>query len=474
MMAFVAAVMVVLAASPTGSAPDDVAVVEEAGAATHALSSVPPPLPRGWGAEALDEADALIAKGALAEAEARLLVLLQREDNPLALLRLSRICRWTGRPIAAKAYAQRGAATLPGNEELRAEWALALAALGQPSAALRTVGGEAVAETEEVKAARRSAGGEAVAQTEELQAAVRSARAPRLAVSGTAYSDSNGITRFAPRASFELQLPADFRLMAAGGVSHLQASTTDALRTLLGAQLSWRIGRAELSGGWVGHFGAGTMHEGFGGALFRFTDAASLSVRVRRRPFFEAAPSLATGEESFHAAGTGGAVSLPALERRGVDELTVGVSTAPFRATYLYADGKAFAITDGNLGWSVAAGMGFDVLAATGLSQRLSLTLRFDSFLTGFAEGRRSYFSPALLDSQSPGLSAQVRLGDHVQLSGEGGVTYSLTGGQTGYFAGLGAALSIADTRVSLRAQSRDDPWFASRRAWVEITRSFP
>lgn len=402
----------------------------------------------------LARADALVGQGKLAEAEAVLVRSVQTQESPEALVRLSRLCRWTGRPRTAKGHAERAYALLPDAAGVRSELALALTAVGQVSDAQRLVRGSS-AEAEP-----------------EVIAAIDRARAPTVSASATAYSDSNGLSRVAPRLAVEWSLPMNLRLRLGGGVSALDEGAASQLRTVAGASLSLRTAGPELTAGWVAHLGEGVLHEAFAGLTARPGDATRFSALVRRRPFFESAPTLGTDEATFFGAGTSGAVTLSGLSRRGVDELIVAGSTAPLRATYVYLDARAFTISDGNLGWSASTGAGLDLSAASGLGPKmLSLTLRWDAFATGFSQGKSSYFSPQFLDSHSPGAAIALRPLAAVRLVAEAGPTLSFTGGQTGYFAGAGIDLEIASTTINVRAQLRDDPWFASKRAWLSVTR---
>jgi hypothetical protein len=409
--------------------------------------------------------------GDLAGAERSFSAILRRHPRSVdALVGLAQARRWSGRPRSAGALAARALGLDPSRADAREELAWALLDAGRPSRAARTFD-------------RGSA-----APSPPLAERVRLAGRPSLSLAGVGYSDSNGVVRVAPRVGLGFHLGGDVRLRFAGGLARVTAAGEGVDLALAGVTLSVPLGPFELGGGWAVHRIPGeTVQEGpwplpqqDGSATFvhegrisvgaAASDALTLGIEARRRPVLEP-ESLATDERAYHAAGPGGTLDPVAVARRGVDELRFSVQAAPLRSAYLYAEGRAFELTDANRGWSAAAGAGVNLLALLGAKGPVSLTARWDAYFTGFEAESPEYYSPPLVDGHAPGVELRARLGRHLEIAGEGGLTFSLTTdpGARGAFAGGAVALRSGRWELAARGQLRNDPWYASRRALLTL-----
>lgn len=408
----------------------------------------------------LKQAQALLWSGETAQAEAALETLLRAEpQNVQAMIHLSEARRWSGRPMEAQKVAEAAVALDPDHPGARYELAWTLADQGSRGRA---------------RSVLEAGGLSAEGPLAERLAALEALR-PSLAL--TVFGDSYGVVRTAPRARFALALPGDFELVVGGGRDTLRLGTTQLERNVAGAQLSAEASRAQLFAAVAMHQGSDAlMVEASGKIVYRLSDKTRVGASLRRRPFLAPAEPLATGVESFHSAGGGGASDLLAMAQRGVDDLQASVVAAPFRGAYLYSELRLFEVTDKNRGYSFAGGLGVDLLQLVGLRSPLALVVRWDSFLTGFERELPAYFSPAFLDAHSPGGELKLRLGEHVQLSAEAGPSFSLNGAAAssrGWFAGGGASVTFRHFSAAARYQAREEPWFASRRGWVELSANF-
>jgi hypothetical protein len=402
----------------------------------------------------LAEAEALLWNGRLADAEAAL-ERLAWGGNPAVLVRLSQARRWSGRPLGAREAALRALALAPERHDVREEVAWTWVDEGRAAQALEVLGG----------------GGPGASN--ELLARIRELRRASLSLGGTAYSDNYGMVRFAPRVRLDIPWARDARLSVGGGGSRLSQREAGWSESA-GAELAFPLDYVRLIGGAGVHRVASgaLLTEGHAALVFRPVDAFQLDVLARRRPFVEGVPILATDVESFHGAGVGGAVDLAQMERRGVDELRLGLIAQPVAGAWVYAVGRAFATTDRNRGWSAALGVGLSLTRLLRLRGPFQAALRWDSYLTGFAEPRAAYLSPAYLDAHSPGAELTVRLGERFALSVEGGPTFSSNSAAlegVGGFGGAGLEVGLGRAKLGLRVQARRDPWFESARAWVRL-----
>jgi hypothetical protein len=287
----------------------------------------------------------------------------------------------------------------------------------------------------------------------------------------TAYDDSNGVARYATRAALDIPL-WDARLQLVGGATRATSADGQLDRALAGLTLRVPAGPAELAGAWAAHLGTDEepLHEGRIALRLRPGSTVRLGVEARRRPLVEP-DGLAVDDAAWHEPGPGGALDPLRVGRRGVNEFRVTAGGSPLPVTYLYADARAFAVTDGNRGWTTAAGGGLNVAGPLGLAGAIDLFLRWDAWLTGFAERRTGYFSPGFLDTHSPGAELRARAGPRLMLHANGGITRSIASdpGEGGWFAGGGLSLLAGGLEIAVRAQVREDPWYASRRAFISI-----
>ena len=218
----------------------------------------------------------------------------------------------------------------------------------------------------------------------------------------------------------------------------------------------------------LGGGGRGLLSEGGGLLRVRASDRLQLVAAARRRPLREPAEPLATDAAAYHAAGSGGATAeLAAVARHGLDELRLGGNGVPFEGAYVYADGRALRVSDGNTGYMVAAGGGLDLARLLRLPGPLALVARADSFAIGYREQRAEYFSPAGFDGHLVGgqLAWRTRA---VAVSAHGGGTFTL-GEDRGWGWSAGGGLELALDRITLTArfEHRDDVAYAVWRGWL-------
>lgn len=409
----------------------------------------------GGGDGGLAAARALLWSGRLAEAERGFERLILRDGRKVdALLGVAQARRWSGRPLAAREPAARAVALAPERGDAREELAWTYADAGRAAGA------------------RAAFAGALAAPSPALRARLHELSSAAVTLSNVAYEDSNGAVRLASRASVEIPFQdARLRLVAGGTRVAVASETLD--RAVGGASLAIPFGPVELRGRWAAHGSGGEppLHEAqLGGRIF-LSDALRLGLSVARRPFVET-EGLSTDEAAYHGAGPGGALDPAFVSRLEVREARGSAAAAPFRATYLYADARGFTVSDANRGWAVAAGTGVNVLGALGVAGPLDVVLRWDAYFTGFDEPRTAYFSPPFLDGHSPGVELRVRPARAVELVAEAGFTRSLSSdpGPGGWFGG--GAVTVRTGRFTLagRAQARNDPWYASRRAFLSLS----
>jgi hypothetical protein len=415
----------------------------------QAAAAAPPALPD----PALDAARALLWGGDLGAAARAFAAILERRPADVdALLGAAQACRWSGRPLAALEPAQRALALAPGRRDVREEVAAAHADLERPRRARAVL----------------AAGG--LAPSGELAGRLARLERPALALATTAYDDSNGLVRLAPRGALALSLPGDGRLVLGGGATRVRGGGLTLDRAVASASLIVPWEQASLGASWVTYLGGGAPAHGAGlSAAYRASDALRLGLSARHRPFLEVAEPLATDEQAFYAAGVGGATDAGGLARRGVDELRLTVGTAPWRGAYLYLDAKALWVGDGNSGYTSSAGIGADLAALAAPGGPVGLLARLDTYLAGFDRATPDYYSPSSLVALSPGAELQLRLGSAVDLSGAAGPTFALGQSGAGWWAGAGVRLRLRLLTVAARAQERRDPWYHSRGAWIAI-----
>lgn len=424
------------------------AVLWAVGPASSALAS--PSLAAGW---------EHVSAGRLEEAAAAFVEALHRDPGSVeAWIALAQVRRWAGHPEAAEA-ARAAYALAPSSPVARTELAHALVGEGRPGAARAVLEGHP--------------------PDPELAARLERLEAPRVTLFAVASRDSLGVTKVTPRLVAELSLGADVRLRVGGGQSALFAGTAGTHRWLGGATLIAALGGGVVArAGWALHqvsAQAGLLHEGHLQASLRLSPALSAGLSVRRRPFVEPAETLASDEAAFHGAGTFGAFDLPRVAGHEVDEGRLRLGGGLLPGVYFYVDASLFQVSDGNRGWAVPAGAGWDLLTLVGGGPH-ALVLKWDAYFTGFGARSVSYFSPPFLDSHSPGLSLTLALAPWLRLTASGGVSASLIsapaqlgGPGSGWYAGGGLELSLGKLSIHARAQRRDDPWFRTRAAFLAL-----
>ena len=401
----------------------------------------------------LERLQVLLWQGRLEVAAAGYKRLLAAQPRtPGALVGLARIHRWQGQPLAAVRAARQALALAPDHAEARQEAAFGHVDLGMPYAA-------------------RAALGQADAPAE-LAERLRRARRPAVALAVTGAADSFGVDRIATRAKIDLVLPRDVHLAVGTGLSHLQQA---------GASLQYRIaaGALALEGTHLQIGAGGAVYQGddllLGAARawlrVRVSDRFGLTIGARRRPMMEGTDPLATGEDSFFGAGAGGASDIGAVARRGVDDLSLALQLTPLAASYVYADGRGFASTDGNRGYSLAAGLGVDLVRLLGAKAPIALLARADSYLVGYREQRAEYFSPARFDSHVAGGQVRWQPASFLRLSAHGGRTFSVgSASAPGWTAGGGMDWRLGGWTLAARAEYRDDIYYRVRRGWLAVS----
>jgi hypothetical protein len=408
--------------------------------------------------------DMLLAQGRLGEAEEGYRAWAAQSPTSVdAWLGLCRILRWTGRLLESREAAARAVLLAPQRADAREELARSYAAEALPSEAMSSLPGPA---------------------PEDLRADLRRLRGMTLVLSSTASDDTNGISRIAPRLALEVPLPADARLTIAGGMSRVgwgAAATCTSGAGCASGDLSHQLAgltvvvpseHVRWGASYVLHQGSGNVEHEAGAAIqVQPIDALGLKLALRHRPLLETADSLSSDENAFHGAGAGGALRPDAVEWVFVNEAKLSLQLAPVRVLYAYGEGRAFYTTDANDGWSVASGVGLDLVGLAGLAWPVQLYGRWDAYFTGFARARTTYFSPSFQDGQSPGLDLRVRFGELLTVGAEGGRTFTLFSAAQGggWFGGAQLALRLPSLTVALHGQVRDDPWYGSRRLWLSI-----
>jgi hypothetical protein len=422
----------------------------------HPAAAVVPAGDRSAAALERERLAALVSQGQVEEAAAGFGALLEADPADVdAAVWLARLRRWSRRLEAARALSEQALAIDPSRGDAREELAWALAESGHGRRAV-----EVLAE------ATPSPG---------LAALLARLQRPALTLSGALSDDTNGLSRAAPRIALAWPLPADASLTVGAGWSRLGDAAGPSDHRLVGATVRAPTGPLWLSGGYTFHqgsdsSGSAAFHEASVGVRLQPGDGLALDLSARRRPMVEAARSLATDDEAFHQAGVGGALDLAKAQWLSVSEARLALQASPAAPLFTYAEGRVLATGDDNRGWSMAAGVGLDLLRLFSLRAPASLQLRWDAYLTGFAQRRAAYYSPSFQDGHSPGLDLRVRFGDSAEVGVEGGPTFSLfSDGQVGWFAGGQARLRAGGLSAALHLQERHDPWYGSRRAWLSL-----
>jgi hypothetical protein len=401
--------------------------------------------------ERLEAAQALLWSGQLAEAEAALLALHAEDPADVdVLLRLAQARRWSGRGSENRPLLQSALRLAPDRGELRLElaWLDVDEGRGRRAEALLAQG--------------------SVAPSPELQRRLDRLRRTQLSLELAAFEDSHRTFRLAPRLVAVLPLPHDVRLRLGGGASLVGQGEHAAQHPLLAAGAEVPLGPAGLTAGWALHpREEGALHEAYFGGQVRLRPGAALKLLGRRRPLVEPSLPTASGVDLFHQAGTGGALDLARVSRRGVDELVTAFAGSPGPGVYVYAEGRGFRVSDGNSGYAFAAGAGFNALSLVGV-KTFDAVLRWDSWASGMRLQSREYFSPRFLDAHAPGLELRARvLPDALTLQLEGGPTFSFSTASGGYWGGGGLDAALGRVKLSVRLQARQEPWFNSRKAWA-------
>ncbi len=417
------------------------------------LANVPPPERKTY---LLERLHVLEWSGRLKDAERGYEELRARDSRDVdALIGLARARRAAGRPLAARAPAERAVRLEPDRREAREELAWIYAAVGRGRAATAIVGGETV--------------------PYELGDRLAQLRRPAISISNVAAANSFGILRIAPRATVGVSLPHDLTLTVGAGMTHLEQNATAPLTAP--RQVDYASAAAALSVPWgpvrfAGSLGiyAGrdiTSFDGHGKIAVRPVDGFSTSVAFRHHPFVELVDPVTTDEQMFHGAGVGGAQALDQALPLQVNALSLDFLVNPWSWGFLYGGGRLFQIDDGNQGYSVAAGVGINTLGFFSRTLPVALYARWDTYITGYQQSRTAYYSPTLLDVHSVGPELRLRAWK-LELSAAGGATLALIeSAPHGWFAGGGAKVATRHIALEARADYRADPYYQSWRAWL-------
>ena len=401
----------------------------------------------------LERLQLLVNEGQLDEAQRGYQAIAGADPKDLeSRIALARIYRWTGRTLASRSVAAEAVALAPDRSDARAELAWSSASAGLPMRARDELGAAAL-------------------PPNDLRERLTALQRPAVTVSSVLSDDSNGVSRLATRLTADFALPEDARLVLGAGESHLAQGDSRLDHRLLGLSATLPLDRLRLSGTYVLHQGTGTIaHEVSGSLGLQIWDGYAIALGVRHRPFIETADSLATDDRAFYGAGAGGALQPDQLQWLSVDEVKLSVQLAPVSSLFSYGEGRVFRTGDSNQGWSAAGGIGLNLVRLVSAPWPVELYLRWDAYLTGFANQMPTYFSPSFQDGQSPGLDLRLHLGDRVLLGAEGGRTFALfSDARGGWFGGGQLQLQFARFTAAVHGQIRDDPWYGSRRLWISL-----
>jgi hypothetical protein len=317
----------------------------------------------------------------------------------------------------------------------------------------------------------------------------------RVTLSMSGYTDKGGVFSVEPRlvgtipapfqselrvgssytdAGLQLAAPTTTRAGApAAGRSGGTITSTAPGRSMVGASLTvpWSIVRA-TAGYALFLDSQSTLQDREIAVAVKPIPALELSGALRQRPFVEMAEPLAVDEQPFYTAGPAGATDVLAAWPLTVDEVRLIGKISPTSWAYLYGDARRMAISDGNHGWTASAGAGASMASLFGLRSPVDVTLRWDTWAASYAAVSAVYYSPPSVVSHSPGLEVRLRQ-PSFELAAEGGETFAPGQSFTGVFYGGSAVLRLGRVSMVARAQSRSDPWFASRKAWVALQSEF-
>jgi hypothetical protein len=298
-------------------------------------------------------------------------------------------------------------------------------------------------------------------------------RRPRLAFTTVAFEDSSGVTAVEPRLVATMPTaPADVTLGA--GLTRLGRGARSEAWSSGGVAVSFGRGSARAGAAYATHFGPGAaMHDVEVNAGYEGAAGWGAAAAWRRHPFAHPVPALAADDQLFYSAGPGGASDAFAAARLPVNDVRLTAHAPLSRAVSTYLEAHRFDVDDGNRGWTASFGAGAELTAAAGLAWPVRVVVRYDGWAASWAEERPAYYAPAGVATHSPGVELRARAGP-LEVAGEAGFTFVGPGeGSSGLFGGGSAVLRLGAYAVVARAQSRTDPSYASKRAWVVVQREF-
>ncbi len=391
----------------------------------------------------LERSQVLSWKGDLAATERGYsAILAQNHQNADALLGLAQIRRWAGRAKDALSPIEQAAKIAPNRADIQEE--------------LRLIKADLVSAPKNDRKPPQPAPNEK----------------PRIAffTSTPVSDDTTNTLRVASRSSIEFEPIRSLRVAVGGGFTFAKQGETEVDYRLGGADVAWSRGLWTIDAGGAFYYAKtdGWLGDARLSASLR-GQYGSLTVSARRRPFLETAPAIKTGVEAFHSAGVGGALVLEEVRRSSVNELRTTGSITPARWVYVYADARGLSITDSNIGYTAAAGLGIDPLAiATKLP--VGVWARWDSYLTGFRETRTGYFSPNAFDRHTVSGELRWSITPGLQIAGNVGYSFAIGAAAGGGLSGGGwVDWRLGPFVASLRVQIQDELYFQSRRGWLRL-----
>jgi hypothetical protein len=295
-------------------------------------------------------------------------------------------------------------------------------------------------------------------------------QATRIEASSYAWNDSNALSRVAGCISATTSLSRFVRLRAAGGASYLLTGGGNRAYGLGGGAITIGTGLFSVNaqGALVQQPAGITADAQLSGALAGSLGA--LVLKARSRPFIEAGDPLATDESVVYSAGLGGASNVAAVTGVRVSELSLSGGASPLRWLFVYVNGLAGLLSDGNRTFSGSAGVRASVCKAAGLECPVDFVFRWDGYLLSYRAQQPGYFSPALFDSQSVGGELRFMPAPPLELWASGGAVVGLLRHDPpGYFVGGGFNLSLGPFSLSLRFTVQNEQYYQSKRGWMGL-----
>lgn len=388
-----------------------------------------------------------------------------RPDHAPARVGLARIAGIRGQPLKALAHARAALRSDPGSPDAQNALAQSYDQLG--------MGGSA----------GRAAGAASSAPGHDGPGAMRSTR-PEVALIPTWTEESSGIERASQRLLFGYCLPGDVRLDLGAVGDRLEQGSTILNGWSGGGRLQWRTPHVRIGGALAAHPDSdGNQMDGQADLWLKPFDGLSTAVRYRYYPLVQPVAPWVGDESSYYLAGSGGAVDILAARELEVGELGLDVQWTPAAWMYTYALGRLVDVMSGETiirgpaadassvtkGWTLVSGLG---ISPAGLFHRtwpVDLYFTAGSFVASYTDSQPAFFSPDFFDCESMGFTLGVPFSGMFRIQAQGGYTFSVESGSTGWYAGGEALIERAYWRGRLRFEDRDELWYRSRRWWLAL-----